>query len=80
MFAGKKLWSDAAVLTLGSLLLRCAGLVYQVMLAGRLQAEGLGLFQLVLSVYGLAVSLAAAGIRYVATRRRWRCLSSPGAC
>ena len=68
MFAGKKLWSDAAVLTLGSLLLRCAGLVFQVMLAGRLGAEGLGLFQLVLSVYGLAVSLAAAGIRYVATR------------
>ena len=68
MFTGKKLWKDAAVLTLGSLLLRCAGLVFQVMLAGRLEAEGLGLFQLILSVYGLAVSLAAAGIRYVATR------------
>lgn len=68
MFGGKKLWRDAAVLTLGSLLLRCAGLVFQVILAGRLEAEGVGLFQLVLSVYGLAVSLAAAGIRYVATR------------
>ena len=68
MFGGKKLWRDAAVLTLGSLALRCAGLLFQVLLAGRLGAEGLGLFQLILSVFGLAVALAAAGIRYVVTR------------
>ena len=61
MSGGKKLWRDAAVLTLGSLALRCAGLLFQVILAGRLGTEWLGLFQPILSVFGLAVALAAAG-------------------
>ena len=64
----KKLWTDAAVLTAGALLLRCGGLLFQVMLAERLEAEGLGLFQLILSVQALAMALATSGIRYVVTR------------
>lgn len=63
-----KLWTDAAVLTASALLLRCGGLLFQVLLAERLEAEGLGLFHLILSVQALAMTVATSGIRYVVTR------------
>ena len=63
-----KLAKDAAVLTGASLLMRCIGLSYQVWLAGRIGASGIGLWQLVLSVSSLAATLAISGIRFTATR------------
>lgn len=64
----RKLARDTALLTASSLLMRCIGLAYQVWLAGRIGAAGVGLWQLVMSVSGLAATLAISGIRFTTTR------------
>ena len=48
--------------------MRCIGLVWQVWLAGRIGAAGIGLWQLVLSVSALSATLAISGIRFTTTR------------
>ena len=63
-----KLAKDAALLTGASLLMRCIGLTYQVWLAGRIGAAGIGLWQLVMSVSALSATLAISGIRFTTTR------------
>lgn len=63
-----KIILNTLLLTCVSLLLRCVGLYFQVILTDRLGTEGLGLFQLVLSVHTLAVTVAVSGIRYAAAR------------
>ena len=63
-----KLARDTAVLTGASLLMRCVGLAYQVWLAGRIGAAGIGLWQLVASVSMLSATLAISGIRFTTTR------------
>ena len=42
--------------------LRALGMVFRVFVAARLGPEGMGLYQLILSVYMVFVSLASAGI------------------
>ncbi len=64
----RKLARDTALLTASSLFMRCIGLAYQVWLAGRIGAAGVGLWQLVMSVSGLAATLAISGIRFTTTR------------
>ena len=49
-------------------MLRLAGLGLRIGLANALGGEGMGLYQLVLAVYGLFVTLATAGISVAATR------------
>ena len=68
MLLGKKLAVNTALLTVASLVMRCLGLFYQVWLAGRIGAAGIGLFQLVLSVGMLFATVAVSGIRFAATR------------
>ena len=60
---------NAAVLTVTSLLLRAVGIFFRIYLAGRIGAEGMGLYQLVISVYVLASAFAAAGICTAVTRQ-----------
>ena len=67
MIAGKQA-RDAAVLTVSALVMRLIGLGYQSWLAQRIGASGVGLWQLVLSVNVLSVTLAVSGIRFTATR------------
>ena len=43
--------------------LRALGMVFRVFVAARLGPEGMGLYQLILSVYMVFVSLASAGIK-----------------
>ena len=71
---------NAALLTVSDVLLRLAGMGLRIYLANALGGEGMGLYQLVLAVYGLFVTLATAGISVAATRLMVEELDrSPGA-
>ena len=59
---------NAALLTGADVVLRLAGMGLRIWLANALGGEGMGLYQLVLAVYGLFVTLATAGISVAATR------------
>lgn len=59
---------NAAVLTVTSLILRTVGIFFRIYLSGKIGAEGMGLYQLILSVYTLASAFAAAGICTAVTR------------
>ncbi len=59
---------NAAVLTVTSLLLRTVGIFFRMYLSTRIGAQGMGLYQLIVSVYVLASAFAAAGICTAVTR------------
>ena len=59
---------NAMLLTLSGFVLRGVGMLFRVWLASWIGAEGMGLYQLALSVYNLAVTFATAGISVAATR------------
>ena len=59
---------NAAILTATSLLLRFAGIIFKVWLSGAIGSEGIGLYQLVFSVYVLASTFATSGISTAVTR------------
>lgn len=67
MSFGKKLAYNTALLTGSTLVMRWIGLAWQVWLAGRIGPAGIGLFQLVMSVGFLFVTLAVSGIRFAVT-------------
>ena len=59
---------NAAILTVTGLGLRAAGMVLRVYMAALLRAEGMGLYQLIFTVYGLTATVATAGMSVAATR------------
>lgn len=59
---------NAAILTVSSLLLRFIGILFKVWLAKNIGAEGIGLYQLIFSVYMLAATFATSGICTAVTR------------
>ena len=59
---------NAAILTVSSLILRFVGIVFKVWLAAIIGSEGIGLYQLVFSVYVLAATFATSGICTAVTR------------
>lgn len=59
---------NALILTVSSLLLRFIGIIFKVWLAALIGSEGIGLYQLVFSVYVLASTFASAGISTAVTR------------
>ena len=61
---------NAALLTGSDVVLRLAGMGLRIWLANELGGEGMGLYQLVLAVYSLFVTLATAGVSVAATRPR----------
>ena len=61
---GKRLIKNTLFLTLTSLSLRLFGLAFQVLLSRKMGAEGLGLFSLVMSLYGFLATLAISGVRF----------------
>ena len=65
---GRKLLMNTALLTASSLWMSLIGMAFQVWLAGRIGAAGIGLYQLVLSVTNLSATFAIAGIRFASTR------------
>lgn len=59
---------NAAILTVSSLILRFVGIVFKVWLAAKIGSEGIGLYQLVFSVYMFAATFATSGICTAVTR------------
>ena len=68
MIKDKGLAKNTALLTAASLVMRFVGMLWQLWLAARIGEAGIGLFQLVLSVSGLAATFAVSGIRFTITR------------
>lgn len=64
----RRLLFNTALLTVSGLIMRGIALLYQVWLAGRIGAAGIGLFQLVSSVQALAATFAISGVRFASTR------------
>ena len=65
---GQSYLKNAALLTGADVQLRLAGMGLRIYLANALGGEGMGLYQLVLAVYALFVTLATAGVSVAATR------------
>lgn len=59
---------NTAILTIASLALRGVGMAFRVYLAAQIGAQGMGLYQLITTVYNLFLTLATAGIGVAATR------------
>ena len=68
---------NAALLTGSDVVLRLAGMGLRIWLANELGGEGMGLYQLVLAVYSLFVTLATAGVSVAA---RLPPVVQPAAC
>lgn len=58
---------NAAILTITGFILRFAGMVFRVYLAGQLGSEGMGLYQLIFSLYNLSIAAATAGVSVAGT-------------
>lgn len=58
---------NTAIMTVTSLLLRTLGIVFRVFISNRVGAEGMGLYQLVFSVYILGTTFASAGLTTAVT-------------
>ena len=65
---GEKLMKNTVLLTVTALILRLAGMLWQVWLVRRIGAAGVGLYQLVMSVGFLFATAAVSGIRFTVTR------------
>lgn len=59
---------NALILTVTGLILRFAGILFKVWLASVIGSEGIGLYQLIFSVYVLASTFATSGISTAVTR------------
>ena len=59
---------NAAVMTVSSIILRFAGIVFKVHLAAKMGSEGVGLYQLTFSLFMLASAFSASGIPTAVTR------------
>lgn len=59
---------NTAVMTGTSLLLRTLGIVFRIFISNRVGAEGMGLYQLVFSVYVLGTTFGSAGLSTAVTR------------
>ena len=68
MLNRKRLIKNTALMTGSSLALSLISMSFQVWLAGRIGADGIGLYQLVLSVTFLCTTFAVSGIRFTSTR------------
>lgn len=72
------LW-DTIVLTAAALLMRTVGVSFNVYLTNQLGAAGIGLFQLVMTVFSMAITFASSGIRLATTRLVVDAVSKDGA-
>ncbi len=65
--ATRFLW-NTIILTATSVLMRILAMCFQIYMTQRIGAAGIGLYELLMSVYGFAVSLAVSGIKLSTTR------------
>lgn len=59
---------NGIILTLTSFIMRSIGVSFNVYISNRIGAESVGVFQLILSIYLFAITLATSGINLAATR------------
>lgn len=64
----RTLVKNAAVLTVTSLILRTVGIFFRIYMSRAIGAGGMGLYQLIFSIYVLAATFAASGISTAVTR------------
>lgn len=64
----KNLISSTIILTISTVLIRFIGFAFRIYLANTIGAEGMGLYQLILSFYILMVTLATSGITAAVSR------------
>ncbi len=64
----KKFLINTLILTIGSLVLRFIGVAFGAYLSKKIGAEGVGLYQLVFTVYNFASTIATSGIYLAVTR------------
>ena len=73
---------NAVYISAVNILLRCVGVSFNAYVSAKIGAESMGLYTLVMSVYGFAVTLAVAGIGMASVRltaERFASLASAGA-
>ncbi len=63
-----KLIKHTAIMTVVNLIMRSAGVGFNAYLTSKIGSSGMGLFQLVMTVYSLATTFSSAGIRLATTR------------
>ncbi len=68
MKQARQIFWNALLLTAASLLMRTAGVAFQVAISNRAGAEAMGLFSLMSGVYGFALTVATSGIHLGVTR------------
>lgn len=71
---------NTLILSITALFMRVMGVYFNVYLSDKLGAEGLGLFTLTLSIYGLATTFATSAINLTATRMVADALGSAKLC
>ncbi len=59
---------NGVIMSVTSVLLRTLAVAFNAFVSRRLGADGMGLFTLIMSVYGLAVTVAASGVNLASTR------------
>lgn len=64
----KRFMQNALILTIATIFLRGVGTAFSIYVSNRVGAEGMGLYQLVSSVYFMAITLATSGISIAVTR------------
>ena len=64
----RRFYKNAAILTATSIILRTAGIFFRIWMSGAIGAEGMGLYQLIISVYVFVSTFASGGISTAVTR------------
>ena len=64
----KRFFKNAGILTCASMLMRGVGVAFGVYISNKVGAEAMGLYSLLSSVYGFALTLATSGIALAVTR------------
>lgn len=59
---------NAAVLTATALVLRAAGMLFRIYIAGCVGDEGMGLYQLIFTLYNFGITIATTGVTVACTR------------
>jgi len=68
MTNSRKLILNTALLTAAAFIMRTVDVSFNVFITNRIGAAGIGLFQLTLTVYAMAVTFGCAGVRFGSTR------------
>lgn len=68
MIKRKKIILNAVILTLSTMMLGFVGMIFRVYLSNKIGAEGMGLFQLIMSINIMTSTFAISGIRVTLTR------------